>query len=108
MNTSIRMTAVLAVLLASGSGIPLWAAGGQRGIERWTYRRGQVRAASAEFIVAFIRDESLDWKLSTNGDLIQPSFPGTGANDPAFAGIENRTTRNANNLLPAGSQLTLP
>src|SRR5262245_10195337 len=67
--------------------------GHHRGIERWTYRRTRSMTADTEFIVAFVKDEALDWKLSTDPDLIQPTFPGTSttdATDPRFGGIEGR------------------
>jgi len=64
-----------------------------RGIERWTYHRTRSKTADAEFIVAFVKDEALDWKLSTDPNLIQPNFPGTVTSDPTdtrFGGIEAR------------------
>lgn len=75
---------------ASGPGK---ADGGIRGIERWSYRRQYSRVAEPEFVVAFVRDASLDWRLSSNPDLISPDFPGidtTSASNPSFGGIENR------------------
>jgi len=67
--------------------------GHQRGIERWTYHSQRSKNAAAEFIVAFVKDESLDWKLSTDPRLIEPTFPGTSTTDAAdtrFGGIESR------------------
>lgn len=72
---------------------------GQRGVERWTYRRRLSRSASPELVVAFVRDASLDWKLSSNPDLLQPSFPGMSTLDstnPSFGGIENANALKAN------------
>lgn len=62
-----------------------------RGLERWSYTRRGSRATSSEFIVAFVRDSSLDWKLSGDPRLIKPDFPGTvtsDAGDHRFGGIE--------------------
>lgn len=67
---------------------------GHRGIERWHYRRSLSRKANPEFMVAFVRDESFDWKLSSDPDMLRPSFPGIATDDPndaSFAGLENRT-----------------
>ena len=62
----------------------------KRGLERWTYKRMGAKTSDPEFYVAFVRDASLDWKLSTDADLIQPNFPGsltTDPTDPQFGGI---------------------
>jgi GWxTD domain-containing protein len=70
--------------------------GHQRGIERWTYHSQRAKNAAAEFIVAFVKDESLDWKLSTDPSLIEPTFPGTStvdASNSQFGGIEARPSQ---------------
>jgi len=67
--------------------------GHQRGLQRWTYHRTRSRTADTEFIVAFVKDESLDWKLSTDASLIEPTFPGsvtTSSTDASFGGMEAR------------------
>jgi len=70
--------------LARGPGAP---DSGERGIERWHYTRHLSRFSSPEFIVAFVRDESLLWKLSTNDELIQPVFPGLSTSSETDAGF---------------------
>src|SRR5206468_6952549 len=42
---------------------------------------------SPEFIVAFVRNEALEWKLSTNDELIQPMFPGVSTSSESDAGF---------------------
>lgn len=72
------------------------AANGGRGIERWTYRRRYSTAAAAEFEVAFVLDQSLDWKLSSDPRLLEPLFPGASTLDPrdqAFGGINEAFDR---------------
>ncbi len=78
---------------------------GVRGIERWTYHRKFSTATDPEFVVAFVRDQSLDWKLSSNPALLKADFPGVNTLDSsnqAFGGVENRGARNANQGLAAG------
>src|SRR4029450_10626623 len=63
-----------------------------RGLERWAYTPRAARNSDSEFFVAFVRDASLDWKLSTDADLIQPNFPGTVTSDPSdpqYGGIDS-------------------
>jgi GWxTD domain-containing protein len=63
-----------------------------RGLERWAYTPRAARNSDSEFFVAFVRDASLDLKLSTDADLIQPNFPGTVTSDPSdpqYGGIES-------------------
>ena len=65
---------------------------GQRGIMRWVYRRQFSKAAGPEFVIAFVRDESLDWKLSSDPSMLQPSFPGSTSgegDDSSFGGVDS-------------------
>ena len=82
---------------------------GIRGIERWTYRRQYSKTAEPEFVVAFVRDESLDWKLSSNPELLKPDFPGVNTLDssnPTFGGIENRSAQVQNQGAAAAGSTT--
>ena len=78
----------------------------RRGLERWTYRRRLSKASRSEFVVAFVRDESLAWKLTTDPDLLQPSFPGSSTGDPkdpAFGGIEGGAVGVVSSATPASN-----
>ena len=71
--------------LSRGPGAP---DAGYRGIERWHYGRQYSAVAAPEFVAVFVRDESYDWKLSTNEELLSPSFTPASTSslsDPAFA-----------------------
>ena len=78
---------------------------GARGIERWTYHRRYTTAADPEFIVTFVRDQSLDWKLSSNPELLKPDFPGANtlaSSNTTFGGVENRGSQLTNAGFAAG------
>jgi GWxTD domain-containing protein len=66
---------------------------GTRGIERWYYYRRFTKVAAPEYVVAFVRDESLDWRLSSNSLLMQSLFPGFGDDTPVFNGVMTATDR---------------
>ena len=72
------------------------AAGRQRGIQRWTYHRARSRTADAEFVVAFVRDGSLDWKLSTDPSLIELTYEGslTESTESRIGEMDARITQN--------------
>ena len=42
---------------------------GARGVERWWYKRAHTKIANPEFVVVFYRDQSLDWRLSSDPTL---------------------------------------
>lgn len=81
---------------------------GSRGIERWHFNRRLSRSAAPEFMIAFVRDTSLDWRLSDNADLLEPSFPGlstSSENDPAFAHVAHVYENQPTESTPAGGGL---
>ncbi len=82
-----------------------------RGVERWTFRRRYSRTADPEFVVAFVRDESLDWKLTQNSTLLKPDYPGVsaiptpGASSPQGDGYLSRPAQTAGRTADPASPL---
>jgi GWxTD domain-containing protein len=81
--------------------------GTHRGLERWAYTPRAARNSESEFFVAFVRDASLDWKLSSDPDLIQPNFPGSvtaDPNDAQYGGMDSVLLARSGALSAAGKQ----
>ena len=78
--------------LARGPGAP---DSGSRGIERWQYKRAYTKIANPEFVVVFTRDESLDWRLSSDPGLLSPMYTSASTSSPydaSFAGVVRSQT----------------
>src|SRR5262249_30568722 len=71
--------------------------GPARGLLRWHYKRRFSKTASPEYIVAFVRDVSMDWQLTSDARLTQLLAPGlTNQDDPYLQASLSRLAKVGN------------